>query len=170
MSTLLWLKWKIEGPLYRLRSDERLRYQVARWGWQVAESRTTAGRNESYLSCTSILNASWLKTDPLSHTYQHHWVFSVEYYVHCSYDDSSMYRFRRDNDCVVWFTEQLRDLAHSVNCILSANVLMVDFDYEKLNSATLSRAKNRSRQTTRECAIIAIWLVNTKVPPIRIAI
>jgi len=60
------------------------------------------------------------KTDPSSHMYQRHRVFSVGYYVHCSYDDSlSMYRFRRDNDCVVWFTEQLRDLAHSVNCILS---------------------------------------------------
>jgi len=36
-----------------------------------------------------------------SHMYQHHRVFSVGYYVHCSYDDSlSMYRFRRDNDCV----------------------------------------------------------------------
>jgi len=70
-----------------------------------------------------------------------------------------MYRFRRDNDCVVWFTEQLRDLAYSVNYILSANVPMVNFDYEKFNSATHCHAlyaKNRSRQTTRECANIAI--------------
>jgi len=77
------------------------------------------------------------KTDPSSNMCQHHRVFSIGYYVHCSYDDSlSIYRFRRDNDCVVWFTEQLRDLAHSVNCILSANVPMVNFDYEKFNSAT----------------------------------
>jgi len=80
------------------------------------------------------------KTDPSSHMCQHHRVFSVGYYVHCSYDDSlSMYRFRRDKDCVAWFTEQLRNLAHNVNCILSDNIPMVDFtrdDWEKFNSAT----------------------------------
>jgi len=33
--------------------------------------------------------------------YQHHRVFSLAYYVHCSYDASlCMYRFRRDKDCV----------------------------------------------------------------------
>jgi len=77
------------------------------------------------------------KTDPSSHMCQHHRVFSVGYYVHYSYDDSlSMYRFRRNNDCIVWFIKQLRDLAHRVNCILVANVPMVNFDYEKFNSAT----------------------------------
>jgi len=35
-----------------------------------------------------------------------------------------------------WFTEQLRDLAHNVKIIITANVPMVDFDYEKFNSAT----------------------------------
>jgi len=69
--------------------------------------------------------------------YQHHRVFSVGYYVHCSYDDSlSFYRFRRDEDCIAWFAEQLRDLAHNVKAIITANVPMVDFDYEKFNNAT----------------------------------
>jgi len=78
------------------------------------------------------------KTDASSHMCQHHRVFSIGYYVYCSYDDSlSMYRFRCNNDCIVWFTKQLRNLAHRVNCILAANVPMVDFDYEKFNS-TLS--------------------------------
>jgi hypothetical protein len=81
------------------------------------------------------------KEDPKtsSYTYQHHRVFSIGYYIHCSYDDSlSMYRFRRDKDCVAWFAEQLRDIAHSVKSILFANVPM-DFtrdDWEKFNSAT----------------------------------
>ncbi|KYN14580.1 hypothetical protein ALC57_13214, partial [Trachymyrmex cornetzi] len=40
-----------------------------------------------------------------THTYQHHNVFSVGYYVQCSYDSSlSGYRFRRDKDCIAWFT------------------------------------------------------------------
>jgi len=77
-----------------------------------------------------------IKTEE-SHMYQNHRIFTVGYYVHCLYDDSlSFYRFRRDNDCVAWFAEQLRNLTYSVNCILSANVPMVDFDYEKFNSTT----------------------------------
>jgi len=35
-----------------------------------------------------------------SHKYQHHKVFSLAYYVHCSYDSLSMYRFCRNKDCV----------------------------------------------------------------------
>jgi len=48
-----------------------------------------------------------------------------------------MYRFRRDKDCVAWFAEELKVLAHSVK-ILSINVPM-EFtrnDLEKFNSAT----------------------------------
>ncbi|XP_011697752.1 PREDICTED: uncharacterized protein LOC105455823 [Wasmannia auropunctata] len=48
-----------------------------------------------------------------SYKYQHHRVFSIAYYVHCSYDNSlSAYRFRRDKDCIAWFVEELKDLAH----------------------------------------------------------
>ena len=47
-------------------------------------------------------------------------VFSSTYYFHCSYD--SMYRFHHGNDCVAWFTEELKNLTHSVESILSANV------------------------------------------------
>ena len=57
--------------------------------------------------------------------YQHHRVFSIAYYVHCAYDNSlSMYRFHRDKNCVAWFVEQLKDLAQTVNNILSVNVPM----------------------------------------------
>jgi len=48
--------------------------------------------------------------------YQYHQVFSLAYYVHCSYDASlCMYRFRCD--CVAWFAEELRVLAHNVKSI-----------------------------------------------------
>ena len=71
--------------------------------------------------------------------YQHHRVFSIGYYLRCSYDDSlSAYRFRRNTDCIAWFTEELRRLAHDVKTILSVNVPMADFtqdDWEKFNSA-----------------------------------
>ncbi|XP_071639083.1 uncharacterized protein [Temnothorax longispinosus] len=74
------------------------------------------------------------------YTYQHHRVFSIGYYVRCSYDESlSMYRFRRDKDCVAWFAEELRRLAHDVKTILSTNIPMADFtrdEWEKFNSAT----------------------------------
>jgi len=44
------------------------------------------------------------KTDPSSRMYQHQ-VFNIGYYVHCSYDDPlSIYWFRRDKDCIAWFT------------------------------------------------------------------
>jgi len=74
-----------------------------------------------------------------SHKFQYHRVFSLAYYVHCSYDDSlSFYRFRRDKDCVAWFTEELRVLAHNVKSILFSNIsteFMRD-NLEKFNNAT----------------------------------
>ncbi|KYN29965.1 hypothetical protein ALC57_00581 [Trachymyrmex cornetzi] len=49
----------------------------------------------------------------------------VGYYVRCSYDDAlSKYRFRRGKDCVAWFTEELKSLAHRVKDVISANVPM----------------------------------------------
>ncbi|XP_077278612.1 uncharacterized protein LOC143906406 [Temnothorax americanus] len=81
------------------------------------------------------------EADPeTSGIYQHHEVYSVGYYVRCSYDDSlSAYRCRRDKDCITWFTEELRRLAHNVKSILSTNIPMVDLtrdEWEKFNSAT----------------------------------
>jgi len=72
-------------------------------------------------------------------THQYHRVFNIAYYVHCSYDVSlCMYRSRRDKDCLAWFAEELRVLAHNVKSILSANILM-EFtrdNLEKFNSST----------------------------------
>ena len=47
--------------------------------------------------------------------------------------------FHRDKDCIAWFAEELINLAHSVQSIISANVLMADFtrdDWKKFNCAT----------------------------------
>jgi len=118
------------------RTDERLCYQFTeddKWLSFKNHCRKERVSFIVYADLECILE----KTDPSSHMCQHHRVFNVGYYVHCSYDDSlSMYQFRRNNNCIVWFTEQFRDLAHSVNCVLAANVPMVDFDNEKFNSAT----------------------------------
>ncbi|KYN21919.1 hypothetical protein ALC57_05696, partial [Trachymyrmex cornetzi] len=51
------------------------------------------------------LECALKKTDSDSqfatHKYQHYNVFSIGYYVHCSYDSSlSGYRFRSDKDCI----------------------------------------------------------------------
>jgi len=64
-------------------------------------------------------------TDYTSYAYQKHKVFSVGYYMRCSYDDTiSAYRFRRDLDCISWFIEELKNLAYKVKSIISANVPM----------------------------------------------
>jgi len=47
---------------------------------------------------------------------------------HCSYDNSlSKYCFHHDNNCITWFVEELQNLAHKINTILSTNVPMADF-------------------------------------------
>ncbi|KYN39202.1 hypothetical protein ALC56_06407, partial [Trachymyrmex septentrionalis] len=58
------------------------------------------------------------------HAYQHHHqIFSIGY-LRSLYDNSlSKYRFCRDPDCVSWFVQKLRSLAHCVK-ILAANVSM----------------------------------------------
>ncbi|XP_026825441.1 uncharacterized protein LOC113561963 [Ooceraea biroi] len=80
------------------------------------------------------------KTDDNPKLYQRHQVFSIAYYVRCNYDASlSGYRSHRDTDCIVWFIEQLKDLAHRVKVILSRNVPMVELtrdEREKFNSST----------------------------------
>ncbi|KYM94062.1 hypothetical protein ALC62_15323 [Cyphomyrmex costatus] len=74
-----------------------------------------------------------------SYAYQRHEVYSIAYYVHCSYDGAlSEYRCRRGNDCVSWFARQLEDLAHRVKNAITANRLM-DFtrdDWRRFDSAT----------------------------------
>ena len=58
------------------------------------------------------------KEDTLSYMYQRHEAFSIDYYVRRAYDDTlSSYYFRRDEDCIEWFAEQLNDLAHRVKNI-----------------------------------------------------
>jgi len=58
--------------------------------------------------------------------------------VHCSYNDSLFfYLFRRNKDCVAWFAEKLRRLAHNIKTIISANVSLADFtrdDWKKFNA------------------------------------
>ena len=64
------------------------------------------------------------KEDASSYAYQRHEVFSIGYYVRCSYDDALLsYQFRRDKDCIAWFARQLNDLVHRVKNI-SANMPM----------------------------------------------
>ena len=77
------------------------------------------------------------KTEPdregaSSYAYQRHEVFSIGYYVRCSYDNAlSSYQFRRDKDCIAWFARQLNDLAHRVKNIVSANVPMETLSKEQ---------------------------------------
>jgi hypothetical protein len=75
------------------------------------------------LECT--LEKTSREEEQRSYTYQHHNVFSIAYYVKCYYDKSlSTYRCRRDPDCISWFVEELKQLAHRVKSIMTNNVSM----------------------------------------------
>ncbi|XP_032689782.1 uncharacterized protein LOC116853041 [Odontomachus brunneus] len=68
-----------------------------------------------------------------SHAYQHHKVFSIVYYLRCSYDDSLSYFRSRDTNCILWFVEQLEKLAHRVKEKLSTNVDMETLSKEQFS-------------------------------------
>ncbi|XP_071576403.1 uncharacterized protein, partial [Temnothorax nylanderi] len=93
-----------------------------------------------YADLECVLQKTQPETEHASYVYQHHRVCSIAYYIQCSYDKTlSGYRFRRDNDCVAWFVEELKGLAHRVKNILSDNVCMVDLtreEWETFRSAT----------------------------------
>jgi len=80
------------------------------------------------------------KTEEEKNAYQHHRVFSIAYYVHCSYDESlSAYHSRRSADCIAWFFEVLKNIALRVKNIWTTNVPMVDLtsqQWEKFHSTT----------------------------------
>jgi len=80
------------------------------------------------------------KMEEEKNAYQHHRVFSIAYYVHCSYDESlSAYHSRRSADCIAWFVEVLKNIAIRVKTILTTNVPMVDLapeEWEKFHHAT----------------------------------
>ncbi|XP_011859764.1 PREDICTED: uncharacterized protein LOC105557193 [Vollenhovia emeryi] len=81
-----------------------------------------------------------IKTDTDTKAYQHHQIFSIAYYVHCSYDDSlSTYRFRRHIDCIAWFANQQEELAYRVQNILSSNVPMQTLSKEHNDFDLLTR-------------------------------
>ncbi|XP_076621597.1 uncharacterized protein LOC143342002 [Colletes latitarsis] len=93
-----------------------------------------------YADLECILEKTDTDREASRYTYQHHRVFSVGYYVRCSYDDLlSTFQSRRDPDCVSWFVRQLQDLSHRVKSILSINVPMENLSAEQLrnfNTAT----------------------------------
>ncbi|XP_036146043.1 uncharacterized protein LOC118646698 [Monomorium pharaonis] len=84
------------------------------------------------LECVLQKTQSNMEKESTSYKYQHHQVFSIGYYVQCSFDDTlSVYRFCRDPDCVTWFTKQLEELSHNVKTRLSANVPMIPLSKEQ---------------------------------------
>ncbi|XP_025162454.1 uncharacterized protein LOC112590375 [Harpegnathos saltator] len=115
-------------------------------------SPTTAGRSESrfvvYADLECILKKTPKEEQTSSYAYQHHSVFSIAYYVRCSYDESlSAYRCRRDPDCISWFVKELEELAHRVKDILSANVSMETLSkeqWETFRNATLCHVCEKS--------------------------
>ncbi|KYN21190.1 hypothetical protein ALC57_06439 [Trachymyrmex cornetzi] len=101
---------------------------------RIKRPRLSIGNRQSVIACIARFES--LKSS-VRGRFVH---IDIAYYVQCSYDSSlSGYRFRRDKDCIAWFTEELKNLAHSVQTTISANVPMADFtrdDWEKFNSAS----------------------------------
>ncbi|XP_077260838.1 uncharacterized protein LOC143896720 [Temnothorax americanus] len=61
------------------------------------------------------------------YAYQRHVPFSLGYYLCSTYDDTaSAYRCRRGEDCVSWFANELRVLAHRAKNKFSTNLAMVE--------------------------------------------
>ncbi|XP_077270167.1 uncharacterized protein LOC143901616 [Temnothorax americanus] len=92
-----------------------------------------------YADLECVLQKTQPETEHASYAYQHHRVCSIAYYVQCSYDETlSAYRFCSDNDCVAWFVEELKGLAHRVKNVLFDIVCMVDLtrdEWETFHSA-----------------------------------
>ncbi|XP_072750087.1 uncharacterized protein [Anoplolepis gracilipes] len=93
-----------------------------------------------YADLECVLRKTYKEEEAEKNLYQHHQVFSIAYYVHCSYDNSlSAYHSRREANCVAWFAEELKNLATSVKTILSTNLPIINLtreELEKFNSAT----------------------------------
>ncbi|XP_071575456.1 uncharacterized protein [Temnothorax nylanderi] len=68
------------------------------------------------------------------YAYQRHVPFSLGYYLCCTYDDTvSTYSYRRGEDCVSWFVNELRALARHAKIKFSTNISMVELmEDEKL--------------------------------------
>ncbi|XP_071642960.1 uncharacterized protein [Temnothorax longispinosus] len=68
------------------------------------------------------------------YAYQRHVPFSLGYYLCCTYDDTvSTYGYRRGEDCVSWFVNELRVLARHAKIKFSTNISMVELtEDEKL--------------------------------------
>jgi len=92
---------------------------------------------------------------------QHHRIFSIEYYVQCSYDESLSYyfilEFSHDKDCVAWFAGKLQELAYRVKSILSANVLI-----ETLSSEQWEIFRNATQSRVREIVCVG-WYTRLRL-------
>ncbi|XP_071575625.1 uncharacterized protein [Temnothorax nylanderi] len=66
------------------------------------------------------------------YAYQHHRAFSVRYHLCSAYDEiASAYKFRRGEDCVSWFVNELKVIAHRAKTILSTNVTMAELTLDE---------------------------------------
>ncbi|XP_024887727.1 uncharacterized protein LOC112464775 [Temnothorax curvispinosus] len=73
------------------------------------------------------------------YAYQRHVPFSLGYYLCCTYDDTaSAYRYRRGEDCVSWFVNELRVLARRVKNKFSTNIAMVELTEDEKNEFLLA--------------------------------
>ena len=103
MPALLWIGYEITSPHSRLQGDKRLRYPIT----EHKDKWLTFGNYNQkerlpfvvYADLECVL-AKIDSEEEGKNIYQHK-VFSIAYYVYCSYDNLlSAYNSRRSDDCV----------------------------------------------------------------------
>ncbi|XP_071576599.1 uncharacterized protein [Temnothorax nylanderi] len=86
-----------------------------------------------YADLECVLEKEEIDNDNVKrYAYQHHRAFSVGYYLCNAYDEiAPAYRFRRGEDCVSWFVNELNVIAHRAKEILMTNVTMVELTLDE---------------------------------------
>ncbi|XP_024871338.1 uncharacterized protein LOC112454272, partial [Temnothorax curvispinosus] len=86
-----------------------------------------------YADLECVLEKEKIDNDNVKrYTYQHHRAFSVGYYLCSPYDEIGPgYRFRRGEDCVSWFVNELNVIAHCAKEILMTNVTMAELTLDE---------------------------------------
>ncbi|XP_071577592.1 uncharacterized protein [Temnothorax nylanderi] len=86
-----------------------------------------------YADLECVLEKEEIDNDNVKrYAYQHHRAFSVGYYLCSAYDEiAPAYRFRRGEDCVSWFVNELNVIAHRAKEILMTNVTMAELTLDE---------------------------------------
>ncbi|XP_043479909.1 uncharacterized protein LOC122509742 [Leptopilina heterotoma] len=90
-----------------------------------------------YADCECLLNpAEAEETTSNTEVIQHHEVFSIGYYVKCSYDDtlSGYHSCPEGADAAKWFAQELKQLAEKVDDIFKKPIPMIPLTHDEIEA------------------------------------